>query len=213
MKNAVARAIPTRPRSIRKRAAILAGAKEVFLEQGYGSASMDIISERADVSKRTIYKHFVSKYDLFSAVVRRLCTNVLPPAEEIDAYKDKSIEESLHTLAVQFLHEIYHPDQVALFRTIIAEARQFPELGATFYDGPISASEHKIGAYFLYVVRTGELTFERPEIAAAQFLGLLKGDMHLRLLFMKRKRANRSEIDKEAHSAVNLFLQGALPRA
>jgi TetR/AcrR family transcriptional repressor of mexJK operon len=212
MDNTAVRALPTRPRSIKKRAAILAGAKDVFLEQGYGAASMDIISERADVSKRTIYKHFASKYDLFSAVVRRLCTNVLLPEEEIESFKDKPLMDSLQALAVQFLKEIYQSDQIALFRTIIAEARQFPELGAVFYDGPISASENRIGVYFDYLVDNGELTFAQPESAAARFLGLLKGDMHLRLLFAKRKRVSASEIKKEAHFAVDLFLKGAMPR-
>ena len=212
MANTAARSVPTRPRSIRKRAAILAGAKDVFLEQGYGSASMDIISERADVSKRTIYKHFASKYELFSAVVRRLCTNVLPPDEEIESYKNRPVEESLHALAVQFLKEIYQPDQIALFRTIVSEARQFPELGEVFYDGPIAASESKIDAYFMYQVEHGGLVFYSAEGAAAQFLGLLKGDLHLRLLFMKRKRVTRAEVDDQACAAVHLFLQGALPR-
>ena len=212
MNESAAPAFPTRPRSIRKRAAILAGAKAVFLEQGYGSASMDIISERADVSKRTIYKHFDSKYELFAAVVRQLCTNVLPPEKQIDAYKGEPIEEALHALGVQFLQEIYHPDQIALFRIIVAEARQFPELGEVFYDGPISASEQKIGTYFEYLSGKGDFVLEQPEIAAAQFLALLKGDMHLRLLFMKRRRAKRAEIDTDARAAVNLFLKGALPR-
>jgi len=212
MANTAVRAIPTRPRSIRKRAAILAGAKDVFLEQGYGSASMDIISERADVSKRTIYKNFASNNELFSAVVRRLCNNVLPSEEEIESYKNRPIEESLRALAVQFLQEIYQPDKVALFRTIVAEARQFPELGEVFYDGHISASESKIDAYFMYLVEHDGLAFDRVESAAGQFLGLLKGDMHLRLLLMKRKRASRAEVIGQAHSAVNLFLQGALPR-
>ena len=212
MDNTAVRALPTRPRSIKKRAAILAGAKDVFLEQGFGAASMDIISERADVSKRTIYKHFASKYDLFSAVVRRLCTNILPPEEEIESFKDKPMVDSLEALAVQFLNEIYQPDQIALFRTIIGEARQFPELGAVFYDGPISASENKIGVYFSYLADNGELTFAQPESAAARFLGLVKGDMHLRLLFAKRKRVSASEIRKEARVAVDLFLNGAMPR-
>ena len=212
MNNIAVRELPTKPRSIKKRAAVLDGAKDVFLEVGYDAASMDIISERADVSKRTIYKHFSSKYELFSAVVRRLCTNVLPPEKEIDAIKTKPIEVALHILGIQFLREIYNPDQISLFRTVISEVRQFPELGAVFYDGPIMASEHKIEKYFKYQAKKGDLVFERPENAAAQFLGMLKSDMHMRLLFMTRKRATIAEIEEQAHCVVKLFLNGALPR-
>ena len=201
-----------RPRSIRKHAAILAGAKEVFLEQGYGAASMDVISERADVSKRTIYKHFESKYELFSAVVRRMCKNVLPAEQEFEVFKNIPIEKALHTLGVQFLREIYHPDQIALFRTVIGEVRQFPELGAVFLDGPISGSETRIGAFFAHEVEHGDLTIADMNLAAARFLGLLKSDLHMRLLFSKRKRVSANEIDKQVRGAVELFLNGARPR-
>ena len=36
--------------------AILQAAAEVFLEVGFGAASMDAIAKRANVSKQTIYK-------------------------------------------------------------------------------------------------------------------------------------------------------------
>jgi TetR/AcrR family transcriptional repressor of mexJK operon len=212
MKKDASVVVPMRARSIRKRAAILAGAKAVFLEQGFGAASMDAISERADVSKRTIYKHFASKYDLFSAVVRRLCTNVLAEEEDFGAFKKLPVDEALLDFAVRFLREIYHPNQVDLFRTVIGEVRQFPELGAVFYDGPISASEKRLEAYFKFQMDRSGLKFAGAKHAAAQFLGLLKGDMHLRLLFMKRKRVTAREIEEQARSAVDLFLQGTLPR-
>ncbi len=212
MKNDAFEAVPMRPQSIRKRAAILAGAKAVFLERGYGAANMDVISERADVSKRTCYKHFNSKYELFDAVVRRLCTNVMPEEEEFETYNKMPIEEALHTLAIQFLGRIYRPDQLALFRTVIAEVRQFPELGGVFFDGPISGSEKIIEKYFMREVNRGGLIFANSKHAAAQFLGLLKGNMQLRLLFMRRKRATAREIEEQARSAVHLFLYGALPR-
>ena len=60
--------LKTRDKS-KKRAAILEGAIDVFIETGYELASMDRISEVAGVSKRTVYNHFGSKENLFQAVV------------------------------------------------------------------------------------------------------------------------------------------------
>ena len=51
----------------RKRGAIVAAARQTFLENGYGQASMDRIAESAPVSVKTIYRHFKNKDELFSA--------------------------------------------------------------------------------------------------------------------------------------------------
>jgi AcrR family transcriptional regulator len=51
----------------RKRGAIVAAARQTFLENGYGQASMDRIAESATVSVKTIYRHFKNKDELFSA--------------------------------------------------------------------------------------------------------------------------------------------------
>ena len=57
----------------RKRAAIVAAARQVFLENGYAQASMDRIAESAAVSVKTIYRHFENKDELFSAVMQAAC--------------------------------------------------------------------------------------------------------------------------------------------
>ena len=63
---------PTRgtrlPRSAR-RSQLLGAAQEVFVAQGYHSAAMDDIAERAGVSKPVLYQHFPSKLDLYLALL------------------------------------------------------------------------------------------------------------------------------------------------
>lgn len=54
-----------------KHAVILQGAVEAFLETGYAATSMDEVARRAGVSKRTVYRHFASKADLFEAIAHQ----------------------------------------------------------------------------------------------------------------------------------------------
>lgn len=51
------------------REAIIAGAAEVFEEHGYGTASITLVAEAAQVTKGALYFHFKSKDDLARAVV------------------------------------------------------------------------------------------------------------------------------------------------
>ncbi len=52
-----------------RRAQLLAAARVVFVEQGYHSAAMDDIAERAGVSKPVLYQHFPGKLDLYLALL------------------------------------------------------------------------------------------------------------------------------------------------
>src|SRR5437016_2733375 len=56
-------------RSKRKRADILAAAREVFTNEGYMGTSMDAVAAQAGASKRTVYQYFADKEELFAATV------------------------------------------------------------------------------------------------------------------------------------------------
>jgi hypothetical protein len=54
----------------------------------------------------------------------------------------------------------------------------------------------------------GLLRLPCPEMAASQFLGLLKTDLQMKLLFGQRKRITKSEIERTAECCVDVFLNG-----
>ena len=62
----------------RKRAAIVDAALKAFLEAGYAEASVNRIAAAAGVSIKTLYRHFESKDDLFSAVMQAACRTPPP---------------------------------------------------------------------------------------------------------------------------------------
>ncbi|MCI3932907.1 MULTISPECIES: TetR/AcrR family transcriptional regulator [unclassified Streptomyces] len=71
-----------RPRGTRlprraRRNQLLGAAQEVFVAQGYHSAAMDDIAERAGVSKPVLYQHFPGKLDLYLALLDQHCDNLL----------------------------------------------------------------------------------------------------------------------------------------
>ena len=56
------------PRLARRRQ-LLGAAQEVFVAQGYHTAAMDEIAERAGVSKPVLYQHFPGKLELYLALL------------------------------------------------------------------------------------------------------------------------------------------------
>ena len=72
----------SRPRGTRlprlaRRTQLLGAAQEVFVAQGYHSAAMDDIAERAGVSKPVLYQHFPGKLDLYLALLDQHCDALL----------------------------------------------------------------------------------------------------------------------------------------
>jgi TetR/AcrR family transcriptional regulator of autoinduction and epiphytic fitness len=99
----------------KKRAAILDGAVDVFIEMGYELASMDKIAETAGVSKRTVYNHFLSKENLFQAVVN----DFLAQRQNLKTIRytpEKSLDEQLLAFANAEIFLIDSPRRLGLSR-------------------------------------------------------------------------------------------------
>lgn len=60
-----------------RRGQLLIAASEVFVDRGYHAAGMDEIADRAGVSKPVLYQHFVSKLELYLAVLARHTENLV----------------------------------------------------------------------------------------------------------------------------------------
>jgi AcrR family transcriptional regulator len=78
---------PGRPRGGRmprreRRAQLLDSALEVFVAQGYHSAAMDDIADRAGVSKPVLYQHFPGKLELYLALLENSCDAMIAKVRE-----------------------------------------------------------------------------------------------------------------------------------
>ena len=201
------------PRRIypRKTDIVLEAAERAFLQSGYANTSMDMVAERAGVSKRTVYSNFGSKDDLFAAVIRKRCADVIPTA--LDAVdKAGSPEVVLTAMATAFLTAIYSRPQIELYLTVVAESRQFAEIGRIMVEGPIAQSQRLFADVLRAHADTGQLSLPDADLAAAQLIALLKTNVHMRLLFHQDAPTGTHQIAASARSSVQLFLNGARPR-
>jgi len=201
---------PRRRAYARKDDIVLEAAERAFLQSGYANTSMDGVAELAGVSKRTVYTNFGSKQDLFAAVIRKRCADVVPRApDSVDMLGDHP-EEVLVKLATSFLRNVFSHPQVELYQTIVAESRQFPEFGRIMFEGPIMQSQRIFDEFLRAQAGLGHLTFPDIDQAAAQLIAILKTNVHMQLLFNQPAATSDREIAKSAAASVHLFLHGAL---
>ncbi|MUK49480.1 TetR/AcrR family transcriptional regulator [Aliivibrio fischeri] len=114
-------------RSQQKHLDIINAAKEEFIEFGFLAANMDRITSSAEVSKRTLYRHFESKEVLFESVLTIINDSV---NESVSYHFDfkKSMEEQLTEVAYKEIDVLYKTYGIALARTIVMEFLRQPEM-------------------------------------------------------------------------------------
>ncbi|MFI5752933.1 ScbR family autoregulator-binding transcription factor [Streptomyces sp. NPDC051644] len=90
-------------RSVRTREAILVAAGEAFEERGYAAATLQMIMEKAGVTKGALYHHFKSKEEMVRELLaQQVPMSTLPP-------QDSKIQESIDT-SFFFVHLLQtHP--------------------------------------------------------------------------------------------------------
>jgi len=104
----------TRDKS-KKRAMILDGAIDVFINMEYELASMDKIAKTAGVSKKTIYNHFGSKENLFQAIVEDFLDQ-RQILKTITYSPEKSLKEQLLAFANAEIFLIDSPKRLGISR-------------------------------------------------------------------------------------------------
>ena len=164
-----------------KRAQVLWAARGVFLEQGYGGASMDAIAAAAGVSKATVYAHFTGKEQLFTEMVSGYCEEQQAAVAEIEAEK-LDIAERLRRIAIALMRYLAHPHAVAFSNMILGEAGRFPDLGRVFVESGAARLEAQLAGVLERAGQRGEIEMKDPALVAELFIGMIRGVVQSRSL-------------------------------
>ena len=187
-----------------KRQSILHGAKATFLRNGFGGTSMDSVAAAAGVSKMTVYRHFGSKEELFAGVITELCQRIVQ--EDLDEIFKLEPRQALRAFARKMTDIVFARDTVELHRIVIAESHRFPKLGRLFYDTGPETCIAALASYFSRHVGDSRLKINDPRRSAEEFLELLRGYSHLRMLLGIEKVPSARDIDARIDSAVRHVL-------
>ncbi len=189
----------------RKYDQVLAGARQVFMADGFEGASVDEIARVAEVSKATLYKYFPDKRVLFMEVANTECQRQASRAmDSID--RAAPPREVLGQTGRHFLGFITSKFGQQIFRICVAESDRFPELGRNFYESGPAVMRTEMAAYFAEACARGELAIDDYVMAADQFGELCKADLWMRLNFGVIHEVGAADIDRVVDHAVETFL-------
>jgi TetR/AcrR family transcriptional repressor of mexJK operon len=200
---------PLRAGSAPKRAAILAAARELFLADGFDRTSVDAVSARAGVSKRTVYDYYGDKRALLVAVIEAAGQALLDAVQaEIN---DNLVEfDDLETALIAFATRIAtstlgSSDYVALTRLVSMESAHLPELDHWMDNAPEEAVAERLAEFG----RRGLLAVPDPRLAADHFIALT-----FTPVFTAQRQPRRTDDPRQQHllaEGVRAFLRAYAP--
>jgi TetR/AcrR family transcriptional regulator, mexJK operon transcriptional repressor len=201
---------PASKRSLARREAFLAAAREVFQEKGYAAATLDDVIARSGGSRQTLYAQFGGKQGLFEAMVLDRCSTVFEALAPLVAVA-RGPEEVLEEVGIRFLTAITSPKGLTLYRLVIAEAPRMPEIAQRFWTFGPARTRVLLAEYFDKQVERGVLHIPDTQVAAGHFIDMLPGTVRLQCVLGLREPPSQEEIRKIVRNAVGHFLRGCMP--
>jgi AcrR family transcriptional regulator len=153
---------------------ILEAAFRVFGTRGLHQATLDDVARAAGITKGTIYLYFPSKAALFSAMLRARVSDLLPPMKASDGRSTASLHHQLEMLAQRLYQFFKSFAYLAMYRTMVGEASQFPETATLLYREGILPTNRQLTELFRRGIASKEFRALDPLIAARALVGMLQ---------------------------------------
>jgi AcrR family transcriptional regulator len=151
---------PGRPTRRRRKEArpqeLLDAALALFVERGFSATRSEEVAARAGVSKGTLYRYFPSKEELFKAVVRaNLSARIAEGQLAADRFAGPSAQ-LLRSLMHAWWQRVGDTAAGGIFKIIVAEVRNFPELAQFYADEVAIPAQRLISSTLRRGIASGE---------------------------------------------------------
>jgi TetR/AcrR family transcriptional regulator, mexJK operon transcriptional repressor len=205
-----------RPRDPAKLEAILDAAYDLFLDRGIAATPMDLVAERAGVSKMTVYANFQDKPTLLAAVFDRRRKTMRLPDLPVESNLNLSLER-LAEFGELVVSVVTRPEVVRETRLMAECAADQPRLATVFYTAGRGEILKRVVLFLKELTEHGVLAIDDPELAADQLIGAWLGMTELRQSLGVAGPPSPNAIAKRVRYAIDTLVRawstGAEPRS
>lgn len=156
----------------RKREAIIQAAISEFRSQGFDATSMDKIAATAEVSKRTVYNHFPSKDELFTAILLQLWKSAASQ-HELKYQQERALKEQLVDFLKGKMRMLCDENFMDLARVAVAATIHTPDRARDMVE-KLNSQEGGIIAWIKAAQADDKLKAGDPHLMGDMLQGQLK---------------------------------------
>ena len=186
---------------------IAEAARGTFVASGYSAANMDCVAKTAAVSKKTLYRLFPTKAELFRAsIANRIDSFILALDEERVA--KLPADSALVRILTEYGRLTLAEDTTAIQKLVLAESDRFPELAADFYRGAVIATQRLFVRRLEQLCGEGAIEIHDLNEAAGMLRGMMIFEPQRGAMFGQKVLPSINEIEARAKRCARLFLDG-----
>jgi AcrR family transcriptional regulator len=190
---------------------LLDAALMLFVEKGFAATRAEEVAQRAGVSKGTLYLYYPSKEELLKAVIREhLSSRIAAGAAEAEKHRG-AVADLLREVFSRWWLEVFDSPTSGVFKLIITEVRNFPDL-AEFYSREVVLPGEQLIAHIVQRgIDSGEFdAFDVAGVVHSLVLPMVMLCLHKHSL--GACAAHHEDFDAHAfiHSHIDLVIRGLL---
>jgi len=155
-----------------QRAAVVAAAHHLFVSDGYGGTTMDTVAARCRMSKRTLYRLFPGKADLFAAVVEAHRQTMLALPGDYDHLPLDAALAAIFRIDISDEEEL---ERRGLFRLVMVERHAFPELDRMLIHHGAERAHAELTRWLAARAAQGEIVLDEPAAMARLLMDMVLG--------------------------------------
>ena len=186
---------------------IAEAARGVFIACGYSAANMDCVAKNAAVSKKTLYRLFPTKAELFRASIADRIDSFILALDE-DRVAKLPPERALVRILTEYGRMALAEDTTAIQKLVLAESDRFPALAADFYRGAVIATQRVFVRCLERLCREGAIEIEDLDETAGMLRGMMIFEPSRGAMFCQKALPGIDEIENRATRCARLFLDG-----
>jgi AcrR family transcriptional regulator len=151
-------------------AELLDAALTLFVEKGYAATRSEEVARAAGVSKGTLYLYFPSKEELLKAVIQHFLADQISAGAQEAAAMEGPTPQVMEELLVNWWFKMYDSPASGVFKLVITEVRNFPEIARFYVERVIEPGNALVAGLLARGIERGEFRPVNVESAVHSLL-------------------------------------------
>jgi AcrR family transcriptional regulator len=151
-------------------AELLEAALALFVEKGFAATRSEEVAKAAGVSKGTLYLYFPSKEELLKAVIQHFLGTEIETGIQEAAAADGPTAQVMEKLLVTWWSRIYEGPASGVFKLVITEVRNFPDIGEFWVERVVGPGQAIVAGLIRRGIERGEFAVDDVESAVHSIL-------------------------------------------
>ncbi len=191
-----------------RREAILDAAVDLFSQRGFRGTTTRELAAAVGVSEPTLYQHFATKSELYSAIIDLRSTRGEEKFGPLLEDAAQSNDDRVYFRALATVIQHWYSEDSAYVRLLLYSALEGHELSSLCYERQASVLHQRVAGYIKKRIEQGALREMDPVVTARAFICMIAHYAQAMVIFRCHPVGAAHSVESDIESMIEIFLGG-----